>query len=103
VTLRPARQLRLIRERAEAAVCLIMLLLLDAAWFVSAFGKEADGNVALSDETTVVTVAVSLHWFPVASMPPFGPRSFANPSIGSAIRSMPYRGTIASRGYVTEP
>jgi hypothetical protein len=50
-----------------------MLLLLDAAWFVSAFGKDADGNVALLDETTVVTVAVSLHSLPVASMPPFVP------------------------------
>ena len=64
----------LIREREVACfvaeVRLTAHLLQDAVLFVATFGAGVDETVAALDDTSVATAAASLHWFPVASMPP---------------------------------
>jgi hypothetical protein len=67
-------QPRLIREREVACfvaeVRLTAHLLQDAVLFVATVGAGVDETVAAGDDTSVATATASLHWFPVASMPP---------------------------------
>jgi hypothetical protein len=42
----------------------------DAVLFRSTFCKRSDDGAAASNEAIVATAAASLHWLPVASMPP---------------------------------
>jgi hypothetical protein len=67
----------LIREREVACfvaeVGLTAHLLQDAVLCVATVGAGVDETVAALDDTSVATAAASLHWFPVASMPPLVP------------------------------